>query len=49
MVIAAKEESNIANGITGNLRVVLRHDDVVIHVPVEVAARAAPSAKPWSP
>jgi maleylacetate reductase len=44
MVIAAKEESNIADGITGNLRVVLRHDDVVMHVPVEVAARAREAA-----
>ena len=44
MVIAAKEESNIADGITGNLRVVLRYDDVVMHVPVEVAARAREAA-----
>jgi len=44
MVIAAKEESNIADGITGGLRVVLRHDDVVMHVPVEVAARAREAA-----
>ena len=44
MVIAAKEESNIADGITGNLRVVHRHDDVVMHVPVEVAARAREAA-----
>jgi maleylacetate reductase len=44
MVIAAKEESNIADGITGNLRVVLRHDDVVMHVPVDVAARAREAA-----
>ena len=46
MVIAAKEESNIADAITGNLRVVLRHDDVVMHVPVEVAARAREAAAP---
>jgi Iron-containing alcohol dehydrogenase len=44
MVIAAKEESNIADGITGGLRVVLRHDDVVMHVPVDVAARAREAA-----
>ena len=40
MVIAAKEESNIADGITEGLPVVHRYDDVVMHVPVEVAARA---------
>ena len=44
MVIAAKEESNIADAITGKLRVVLRHDDVVMHVPVEVAARGREAA-----
>ena len=44
MVIAAKEESNIADAITGKLRVVLRHDDVVMHFPVEVAARGREAA-----
>jgi alcohol dehydrogenase class IV len=44
MVIAAKEESNIADAITGGLPVVHRHDDVVMHVPVDVAVRAREAA-----
>ncbi|HEX6510221.1 MAG TPA: maleylacetate reductase, partial [Chloroflexota bacterium] len=39
MLIASKRAMDIAAGITGNLRVLLRYDDVVMHVPVEVAAR----------
>jgi maleylacetate reductase len=44
MVIASKREMDIANGITTDLPVVLRHDDVVMHVPVEVANRAREAA-----
>ena len=44
MVIAAKEEKDIADGITGDLPVAVRHDDVVMHVPVEVAGRARQAA-----
>lgn len=44
MVIAAKEEQELADGIVQDLPVVLRHDDVVMHVPAEVAARAREAA-----
>jgi alcohol dehydrogenase class IV len=44
MVIASKREMDIADSITGNLRVLLRYDDVVMHVPVEVAARGREAA-----
>jgi len=44
MLIASKREMDIAEGITGNLRVLLRYDDVVMHVPVEVAARGREAA-----
>jgi maleylacetate reductase len=44
MVIASKREMDIADGLTGNLRVLLRYDDVVMHVPVEVAERAREAA-----
>ena len=44
MVIAAKAEADLAESITTNLPVALRHDDVVMHVPVEVAERARQSA-----
>ena len=45
MLIAAKEEKEIADGITTDIPVVLRHDDVVMHVPVEVAERARAAAR----
>jgi len=40
MVIAAKAEAGLADRITAGLPVAVRHDDVVMHVPVEVADRA---------
>jgi len=39
-VIASKREMDTAGTLTENLRVLLRYDDVVMHVPVEVATRA---------
>jgi alcohol dehydrogenase class IV len=45
MVIASKREMDIADGITTDLPVALRHDDVVMHVPVEVANRAREAAR----
>ena len=44
MVIASKREMDTAGTLTANLRVLLRYDDVVMHVPVEVAARAREAA-----
>jgi maleylacetate reductase len=44
MVIASKREMDTADTITADLPVVLRHDDVVMHVPVEVAERARQAA-----
>ncbi|HXT93543.1 MAG TPA: maleylacetate reductase [Trebonia sp.] len=44
MVIAAKPEADLADTITNDLPVVLRHDDVVMHVPVDVAERAREAA-----
>jgi maleylacetate reductase len=44
MVIAAKPEADLADGITAGIPVALRHDDVVMHVPVEVADRARAAA-----
>jgi maleylacetate reductase len=44
MLIAAKAEMHLADTIAQDLPVVLRHDDVVMHVPVEVAARARQAA-----
>ena len=40
MVIASKREMDTADTLTENLRVLLRYNDVVMHVPIEVAARA---------
>ena len=40
MLIAAKAEMQLADTIAKDLPVVVRHDDVVMHVPVEVASRA---------
>jgi maleylacetate reductase len=44
MVIAAKAEAELADQVCADLPVALRHDDVVMHVPVEVAARAREAA-----
>ncbi|TVZ00050.1 maleylacetate reductase [Trebonia kvetii] len=44
MLIAAKPETQLADTIAGVLPVALRHDDVVMHVPVEVAERAREAA-----
>jgi maleylacetate reductase len=44
MVIAAKAEAELADQVTRDLPVALRHDDVVMHVPVEVAERAREAA-----
>ena len=44
MLIAAKAETHLADTISGNIPVALRHDDVVMHVPVEVAERARAAA-----
>ena len=44
MVIAAKAEADLAESITTDLPVALRHNDVVMHVPVEVAERARQAA-----
>jgi len=44
MVIAGESERDIAGTITGELPVALRYDDVVMHVPVEVAGRARDAA-----
>jgi alcohol dehydrogenase class IV len=44
MVLAAKPEQDIAATITQELPVALRYDDVVMHVPVEVAERARDAA-----
>jgi alcohol dehydrogenase class IV len=44
MLIAAKAEMHLADTIAGDIPVALRHDDVVMHVPVEVAERARAAA-----
>jgi maleylacetate reductase len=44
MLIAAKEEQYIADAVAADAPVVLRYDDVVMHVPVEVAGRARNAA-----
>jgi maleylacetate reductase len=40
MLIAAKPEEHLADAISVGLPVAVRHDDVVMHVPVDVADRA---------
>ncbi|MEY9838164.1 maleylacetate reductase [Streptacidiphilus sp. EB103A] len=40
MVIAGKGERELAESVTAGLPVAVRHDEVVMHVPVEVAERA---------
>jgi maleylacetate reductase len=44
MLIAAKAETHLADTVATDIPVVLRYDDVVMHVPVEVAARARRAA-----
>lgn len=44
MLIAAKAEMPLAETVTADIPVALRHDDVVMHVPVEVAGRAREAA-----
>ncbi|MFD3587678.1 maleylacetate reductase [Streptomyces sp. NPDC058683] len=44
MVIAGASERELADRVTAGLPVVHRHDDVVMHVPVEVALRARAAA-----
>src|ERR1700730_2779911 len=44
MLIAAKAEMHLADTIAVDLPVALRHDDVVMHVPVEVSERARAAA-----
>jgi maleylacetate reductase len=44
MLIAAKAESDLADTVAKDAPVVLRYDDVVMHVPVEVAGRAREAA-----
>jgi maleylacetate reductase len=44
MVIAAKAEEGLAGQVAAELPVAVRYDDVVMHVPVEVADRARAAA-----
>lgn len=44
MVIAGKGEKDLAETITTDLPVALRYDEVVMHVPVEIAERAREAA-----
>jgi maleylacetate reductase len=44
MLIASKNEMRLADTIATDIPVALRHDDVVMHVPVEVADRARQAA-----
>ena len=44
MLIASKTEMHLADTIAKDIPVALRHDDVVMHVPVEVAERARDAA-----
>ena len=44
MLIASKSGMHLADEIAAGLPVALRHDDVVMHVPVEVAERARAAA-----
>jgi alcohol dehydrogenase class IV len=44
MVLAAQQEASLADSVTEGLPVALRHDEVVMHVPVEVAERARAAA-----
>src|ERR1700743_2913801 len=44
MLIAAKAEIQLGDTVAAGIPVTVRHDDVVMHVPVEVAARAREAA-----
>jgi len=44
MVIAAPAEAGLADQVTSGVPTALRHDEVVMHVPVEVAGRARAAA-----
>ena len=44
MVIAGKRDTALVDTIAGGLPVALRHDEVVMHVPVDVAERARDAA-----
>ncbi len=44
MVIAAEAEKDLAEGITKNLPIAIWHEDVVMHVPVEVAEHGRQAA-----
>jgi maleylacetate reductase len=44
MLIASKSEMHLADEIAKDIPVAVRHDDVVMHVPVEVAGRAREAA-----
>lgn len=44
MVIAAPEEAELADRVTSGLPVALRHDEVKMHVPTEIAGRARDAA-----
>lgn len=44
MVVAADAEAELAEAVTSGLPTVLRHHEVVMHVPVEVAQRARAAA-----
>lgn len=45
MVIASASEAELADRVTADLPVKLRHDEVVMHVPVEIAERARAAAQ----
>lgn len=45
MLIASRSQARLAGEITAGIPVALRHDDVVMHVPVEVARRARDAAQ----
>ena len=44
MVIAARPESELAATVTAGVPAALRYDDVVMHVPADVAGRARQAA-----
>lgn len=44
MVIAAPAESSLADAVSAGIPAAVRHDEVVMHVPVEVAGRARKAA-----
>src|ERR1700685_1272882 len=46
MLIASKNTMHLADEIAADVPVALRHDEVVMHVPVEVAGRGRAAAPP---